>query len=188
MASAPRNSEMKIIYHWLLTWQISFSICYMNVNSLNLTSLSSQSHIPSLTNWRQPMLPIHDFTDIVQYGWNELRCTAFSESKDVASSYRGSVSVYLLNAKVSPTKTDEPIKMPFGLWTLLGLENCVLSWGCGRSLRGKGNFGGCSHKWNALDCISRKCCSHVHVGMDSPTVWMTSAGATTCFTVTIMTY
>ena len=97
-------------------------------------------------------------------------------------------SVYLLNAKVSPTKTDEPIKMPFGLWTLLGLENCVLSWGCGRSLRGKGNFGGCSHKWNALDCISRKCCSHVHVRMDLPTVWMTSAGATTCFTVTIMTY
>jgi len=44
---------------------------------------------------------------------------------------------------VSPATTDEPIEMPFGLWTRVGPRNHVLDWGPdphekGVILRGKG--------------------------------------------------
>ena len=49
--------------------------------------------------------------------------------------------VCLLDTTISPIKTDEPIKMPFGLWTRVGQTNHVLGGGS-RSPQGKGQFGG----------------------------------------------
>ena len=42
---------------------------------------------------------------------------------------------------VSPTKTEESIEIPFGLWTLVGPRNRVLD-GCPDLPMGRGNFGG----------------------------------------------
>jgi len=55
----------------------------------------------------------------------------------------------LLGTTVNPTKTVEPIDMQFGVWTSVGLRNCVL---CGESAspRERGNFGSCSPP---LKCI-----------------------------------
>ena len=42
---------------------------------------------------------------------------ACAECKDVALCYRYRLASPSLSVVVSPTKTAEPIKMPFGLWT-----------------------------------------------------------------------
>jgi len=50
-------------------------------------------------------------------------------------------SVGLSVTIVSPAKTVEPIKMPFGLWTLVGHRNHVLDGGADPPSEG-GNFEG----------------------------------------------
>jgi len=67
------------------------------------------------------------------------------ECKDVACA---SLSVCLLVTTVSPTKTDEPIEVPFGLWTRVGPRNRVFP--------GEGAILGLFPHRNALDCISSK--------------------------------
>ena len=57
---------------------------------------------------------------------------------DVARSLR--VCVYVLDTSVSPTKTDEQIEIPAGVWTSVGARNHVLP----GSPRVRGNFRGCS--------------------------------------------
>jgi len=69
------------------------------------------------------------------------------EFKDVAAKMRPVTdvvwSVCLLGTAVSPTKTDEPIEMPFWLWIQVGQGNHEL--GGGPDTRGgRGNFGRCS--------------------------------------------
>ena len=39
------------------------------------------------------------------------------------------VYMCLLDTSVSPTKTDEPIQIPFSFWSLIGPRNHVLGWG-----------------------------------------------------------
>ena len=78
---------------------------------------------------------------------------ACMECKDAACCCRCSVScvsVCLLVTTVSPTKTAEPIEVPFAIWTQLGPGSHVLG-GLPGSSTGKGNyFGGpwrCGHYW-----------------------------------------
>jgi len=52
------------------------------------------------------------------------------------------VSICLLDTTVSPAKTDEPIVVPFGLWTPVGQPNHALVGG--PDPPGKDNFEGCS--------------------------------------------
>ena len=60
---------------------------------------------------------------------------------------------------MSPTKTDELTKMPFGMWTCWGPRNHLLGWGF-RSPQGKGNLAGmCSRRGNSLTTFS--CCWQV---------------------------
>ena len=58
----------------------------------------------------------------VEFKKRLLGCIARTECKDVACA---SLSVCLLVTTVSPTKTDEPIEVPFGLWTRVGPRNHV---------------------------------------------------------------
>jgi len=58
------------------------------------------------------------------------------------------VCVCLLDRTLTPTKTDKPIEMLFGVWTQVGPMNVVLGGGPNPPT-GTGNFGGCS----PLKCI-----------------------------------
>ena len=54
-----------------------------------------------------------------------------------------------------PSKTDEPIDMPFTLWTRMGVR-----WVGGADLSlGKGTIFRVAPDWNALGCVSNKRCS-----------------------------
>jgi len=82
---------------------------------------------------------------------------ACTQCKLAAHYYRCSVvcvSVDLLVTTVSLAKTDEPIEMPFGLWTWVGRWNHVLDGG--PDPHRKGGFWGSFLHRNALDCVSNK--------------------------------
>jgi len=85
---------------------------------------------------------------------------ACAECKDVALCYRYRLASPFVSVVVSPTKTAEPVKMPFGLWTRVGPRNRVLGGGVGRWENGQ--FWGCSNIEMHCNCDNRIYGIHTH--------------------------